>query len=89
MFNNKFSPEDILQWRRERNEAVGKLDVEIFKAFYQKWAERGYYPSPLPDDNTVEITMYKMAVNIESLPTSRKEEAKDWLRHHGFRDGLL
>lgn len=85
----EWKEKEIREWRRDRDNAVASLDVERFRAFYQKWTERGYYTAPLPDDvRTVEITLYKMAASLTGIPTSRREEAKDWLRHHGFKEGF-
>lgn len=79
--NDKFrSAEEISQWRQERKEALSKLDLDGFRIFYGKWVARGLYPSVM-DDKAIERYMYEQASVDETLPTSRREEARDWLRY--------
>ena len=79
MFANKYDDKEVYQWRQERHEALCRLDIKYFKPFYGKWVARGIYPSMM-DDKALERYMYEQAAVDESLPTSRREEAKDWLR---------
>lgn len=87
MFGNRFSDNDVFEWRREKKEVLEKLDLKVFKPFYGKWVARGLYPTML-DDTLLEVEMYRQAADCEKLPTSRREEAKDWLRHKGYREGM-
>lgn len=77
------------QWKRERDEAVMSLDVEKFKAFCLKWQEKGAYArKPLPPDNIVEISMYKMACEITSIPEEIALKAATWLVERGYIAGI-
>lgn len=80
--------ETIKQWTKERNIAVREMDVEKFKAFYQKWRDRGMYDHPLPDDRVIEITMRKMATEIKSIPQSVKDESVKWLHDRNMKEGF-
>lgn len=84
-----YNGEDIRQWRKDRLDAVSSLDVERYRAFYNRWTRLGYYTAPLSDDvREVEKEIYTLATSLTGMPTSRREEAKDWLRHHGFKEGF-
>jgi hypothetical protein len=77
------------QWKRERDEAVSSLDLQKFKAFYLKWQEKGAYAKkPLPPDNIVEISMYKMACEITAIPEDIALKAAKWLVEHGYFAGI-
>lgn len=77
------------QWKRERDEAVMSLDVEKFKAFCLKWQEKGAYAKkPLPPDNIVEITLYKMACEITTIPEEIALKAATWLVERGYIAGI-
>ena len=77
------------QWKRERDEAVMSLDVEKFKAFCLKWQEKGAYAKkPLPPDNIVEISMYKMACEITTIPEDIALKAAKWLVERGYIAGI-
>lgn len=73
------------QWRKERDEAVASLDLEKFKKFYSKWADRGVYQAQFPNDLVAEIAMYKCAVHITSLPDEIRKTAARWLLSRGYR----
>jgi hypothetical protein len=76
------------EWLKERDEAVSSLDLAKFKAFYEKWLERGIYQSPLPADKIAEIAMYKYAIEITKIPKEVKEKAAEWLTSHGYVVGI-
>lgn len=77
------------QWRRERDEAVMSLDVEKFKAFICKWQMLGAYgKKPLPSDKVCEITMYKMACEITTIPEDIALKAAAWLVERGYVAGI-
>ena len=77
------------RWRSERDKAVASLDVGKFKAFIKKWQMFGAYAKkPLPPDNVVEITMYKMACEITSMPESVALKAAKWLVERGYIAGI-
>jgi len=77
--------EKFLQWRNERDEAVASLDIEKFKAFYEKWKKLGIYNGELPNDNVVELAIHKMAMEITTLPQEIKDKALVWLIEHNSR----
>lgn len=80
--------ETIRQWKKERDAAVASLDLDRFKNFYQKWIERGIYDQMPFNDEVMKIAMYKMACEITSIQTSRKELAREWLKKRGYQEGI-
>ena len=72
------------EWILERNVEIRSLDVEKFKAFWKKWSARGFYRNGLPDDEVIEISLYKMLYNLESATEEEKNKAKEWLESRGF-----
>lgn len=83
--NNGF----IARWKKERDAAVGSLDVDVFRKFYNKYRIAGIYDIPLPqDDKTVMATMCKMALEIRLIPKEKKDAARMWLRMNGFKEGI-
>lgn len=72
------------EWILERNVVIRSLDVEKFKAFWKKWSARGFYRNGLPDDEVIEISLYKMLYNLESATEEEKNKAKEWLESKGF-----
>ena len=79
----------FLEWRKDRDEAVTSLNLQKFKAFCLKWQMRGAYEKkPLPPDNILEITMYKMACEITSIPEDIALKAAEWLLVRGYIPGI-
>lgn len=72
------------EWILERNVVIRSLDVEKFKAFWKKWSARGFYRNGLPDDEVIEISLYKMLYNLESATEEEKNKAKEWLESRGL-----
>ena len=72
------------EWILERNVVIRSLDVEKFKAFWKKWSARGFYRNGLPDDEVIEISLYKMLYNLESATEEEKNKAKEWLESRGY-----
>lgn len=73
----------IKQWMKERDAAAKSYDLDVFKAFYDKWARKGFYSMKLPKDEVIEISMRKMVCNMKSSTDEEKEEAMQWLEEHG------
>ena len=71
------------EWILERNVVIRSLDVEKFKAFWKKWSARGFYRNGLPNDEVIEISLYKMLYNLESATEEEKNKAKEWLESRG------
>lgn len=71
-------------WVQERDEAIRTQDVETFKAFYEKWRNRGFYQMPLLSDEVIEVSLRKMLYNIKNATDEEKAEAKKWLAECGF-----
>ena len=82
----KRKQENMLEkWVKERNEAVASFDVKKFKSFLLKWQMLGAYRKrPLPDDEILEIAMYKMCCNIVTMQAEKKQEARAWLKLRGY-----
>lgn len=73
--------DEVGRYIDERNAAVLSLDLATFKAFANKYGVD-------ISDRVLEITMYKMAYNIESFPPETKKKAADWLKEHGYSTNL-
>lgn len=81
---SSFSPKEIKQWMKERDEACISYDVNKFRKFYTKWLVAGMYGKPLPkDDKVIEITMRKMVYHITNFTYDQRKEAEKWLLEHG------
>ena len=79
----------FLEWRNDRDEAVASLDLQKFEAFCLKWQMRGAYEKkPLPPDGIIEISMYKMACEITTMPEDVAMKAALWLVEHGYIAGI-
>lgn len=79
------------QYSDELTAVVATLDVDSFKAFYKRWKKRGIYPNcfELPEDDVLEITIRKLAVNLKDryrakIPQEIRDEAKSWLLERGY-----
>lgn len=73
------------QFIKERDEAILSLNLDTFKAFYEKWAKKGIYdPYFMPPDEVLEISLYKMVLAIRSAPESKREVARKWLLTRGY-----
>ena len=61
-------------------------DIEVFKAFVNKWRDYGLYPRcfKLPSDEVLEISVRKMVLHETRAPESTKEKARDWLLSRGY-----
>lgn len=77
------------EWILERNVVIRSLDVEKFKAFWKKWSARGFYRNGLPNNEVIEISLYKMLYNLESATEEEKNKAKEWLESRGFDEFLM
>lgn len=84
------SREDVhKQWLTERDAAVQSFDVEMFKKFYKKWAEKGYYENRnLPPDDVIEISMRKMTCALLHPDPEKLKQAKAWLKERGYREEI-
>ena len=71
---------------KDRDEAVASLDIETFKAFMNKWRDRGIVPEcfTLASDDVLEISIRKMCLHIPTIPEEIKNEAEDWLLERGY-----
>lgn len=73
------------QWLKERDETAYTFDVDKFKAFHRKWAERGIYEDkPLPRDEVIEIVMRKMVCAMANPRQDKLAEARAWLSERGY-----
>lgn len=82
--DDKLIKELMQEWILERNVVIRSLDVEKFKAFWKKWSARGFYRNGLPNDEVIEISLYKMLYNLESATEEEKNKAKEWLESRGY-----
>lgn len=70
----------LVEYCKDRDEAVKSMNVETFKAFVKKHNPK----VKIPDDQVIEITMRKMAVHIISLDIDTRVGAFRWLLEHGY-----
>ena len=61
-------------------------DIEVFKAFAQKWTDLYILPPiyQLATDQVLEIMVRKMVLHEIDAPESTKEKARDWLLSRGY-----
>ena len=75
------------QWREELKIAVESQDLETFKAFYDRWTERGIYrpdiAAMIPDE-VKEVSMKKLALQLSDIKPEIKTEATEWLLSRGY-----
>ena len=76
----------LKQFLKERDEAVRSLDLDKFKAFYEKWKKKGYYRLPLPSDEILERSMRIMILDIKSSTDEEKAAATEWLEERRKKD---
>lgn len=75
------SMEDLLNYVKERDEAVKTMDTEVMKAFIRKYSPECF---EMPEDYVLEVTMRKMAVHSTNLDVNTRVEAFRWLLERGF-----
>ena len=75
-------------WKAERDKAIKSQDIDTYKAFYNKWKQRGFYEFDLPNDIVLEVALRKMLYHLESATTQEKAIAKKWLTEHGYSTDL-
>ena len=76
----------LKQFVKERDEAVRSLDLDKFKAFYEKWKKKGCYRLPLPSDEILERSMRIMILDIKSSTEEEKAAATEWLEERRKKD---
>ena len=80
----------LADYVKERDRAtiavVEGEDIEVFKAFAQKWTDLCILPPiyQLATDPVLEIMVRKMVLHEIDAPESTKEKARDWLLSHGY-----
>lgn len=58
--------------------AVRRLDINKFKKFAEQ-----FRPDLLNrDERVIELTMYKVAANLTTLPDATRQQAIKWLKDH-------
>ncbi len=76
------------EWLKERDEVMQTFDVDRFKEFYRKWADRGMYQMPLPSDDVIEIAMRKCVCGMSNPRLEKLAEARAWLAERGYSWGI-
>ncbi len=72
------------QWIKERDEVLLSLDINKYKAFYEKWRKEGVYDMPLPDNEMIlQIAMRQGLLALKNVPEGKIIEAQLWLIDHG------
>ena len=81
--------DEIMQFVKERNEALLSHSVEKFKDFYMKWHIRGVYTvKPPKGDIVIRASMEKAILNgMPNVPEKDKDIAREWLISNGFAEG--
>ena len=77
--------EEIKAWVRERDDVIKSYDLKAFKAFYQKYYDKGVYTMPMPSDEVIKISMRKAVLGMASATPEELAEAASWLVAHGYR----
>ena len=84
---------EIKDFVKDRDKAVREAcmtgDLEIFKAFYEKYKKRGLYKLPLPSDEVLEISIRKMLCNTASATIDEKAGAYKWLVERGYSTSMF
>lgn len=75
------SLEGLIQYAKERDEAVSSMDLDVMKTFIKKWSPDCF---EMPSDKVLEITMRKMAVHSTNLDVNTRVEAFRWLLERGY-----
>lgn len=84
------SNKDVVIWRKELLEVAKALDVNKFRAFYNKWYIRGMHDKPLPKDlKVIELTYYKVVCNLNDVPEYTKKRARAILKAMGSSEKIL
>lgn len=84
------SNKDVVIWRKELLEVAKALDVNRFRAFYNKWYIRGMYEKPLSKNlRVVELAYYKMVCNLNDVPEYAKKRARAILKAMGSSEKIL
>lgn len=79
----------LQQFVKERDEATLSMDVDTFRAFYQRWKAKGVYTRPLPDnDYIIEIAIREAVCALANPPADKLKEAKKWLKERGFAEEI-
>ena len=64
--------------------AVRHLDINKFKKFAAQ-----FFPDLLSrDERVIELTMYKVAANLTTLPEATRQQAIKWLKDHNSTPDL-
>ena len=79
----------IYEYNKLRDEALKDLDIDTFKAFWNKMSKKGICPPLSDDEDVIELTMYKVAYHSLGVPDSTRERAKQWILDHGFSTSLF
>lgn len=84
---------EIEEFVRDRDKAIKEAcrtgDLEIFKAFYEKYQKRRLYKLPLPSDEVLEISIRKMLCNTASATNEEYAEAYKWLVERGYSTSMF
>lgn len=75
----------IKEFAHDRDTALAEMSLPKFKRFLKKW-----FPNiPIPDDEVLECSMRKMALECTNLTFEVKERACLWLMEHNYRTDML
>ena len=79
----------IDQWKKDRDEAIGLLDVDRFKEFYRLYQDNVDDGIPIPkSDKVIMAAMCKMALYIKTISEGTKKRADEWLEANNFTKGI-
>ena len=74
---------------KDRDKAVtGSIEtnsLEPYKAFYEKYVKLGIYCIELPKDETLWISIMKMACNSRGISKTIQAKAWNWLEERGYK----
>ena len=73
----------VLDYVKERDNAIHSGDFEEFKRFQYKWQKKGILPAVSSED-VLRISFYKLMYNVPGTPPEKKREAEEWLTSHNY-----
>lgn len=83
--------DDIPEYKelaKDRYEACISYDVDKMKAFQRKWAH-AYPPFVNVSDNAAIAGMHKIICFIDESTPEEKEDARKWLKAHGYSEEVF
>lgn len=75
----------IKEFVHDRDTALAEMSLPKFKRYLKKW----FSDIPIPDDEVLECSMRKMALECTNLTLDVKEQACMWLIEHNYKTDMF